>query len=516
MSERVTWLIPIKNGMPYLPETLASIEKQTYNNWEVLVWDNGSTDGTLEELNKWIPSRLPGRIITGEPHGVGGSLARMVELCTTELCARIDADDVNLPHRLEEQVSFLAANPEVAVVGSYMYFINSKGEVSDKLYTLPLCHDDIIHRMLAECSMAHPSVLFRRSAILEVGNYREIQNVEDVDLWVRVAAKYKLANLDKPLVRYRVHQKSTTQIALRQQRLSKLVDDCLAKNAPTLYGCTENDMKLLRERRHPQPLPQLYQIAKYLHQTQGGKFLDRLLSDSFIQAAKTLVSPVDVISRLTLTTLQRQPSVLHEELFSITKSLILSVPELRDKLRSIRQFARDQSWDRKVRKWIKAKSKEGTYIHPAINFQENRPDLDKLEIEPGCYIDKELSLWISQNEGANSKFVMKEKAYIGSNTFINVFQPITIGAFAQIGAYSYITSANHCYERRDIPIQDQGYVGAPIVIGEDAWLGTHVVVLPGVNIGKGAIVAAGSVVTKDIPAYEVWGGVPAKFIKNRP
>ncbi|MBP5973266.1 acyltransferase [Brasilonema sp. CT11] len=111
---------------------------------------------------------------------------------------------------------------------------------------------------------------------------------------------------------------------------------------------------------------------------------------------------------------------------------------------------------------------------------------------------------------------MKKQSYIGRNTFIGVFQPITIGEDVLIGAYSYIISGNHCYERRDIPIGAQGFVGAPIVIEDGAWLGTHVVVLPGVTIGKGAIVAAGSVVTKSIPAYEVWGGVPAKFIKNRP
>ncbi len=58
MSVPVTWLVPVKDGMPYLPETLASIEAQTYRNWQILSWDNGSTDGTVAELHKWIPSRM--------------------------------------------------------------------------------------------------------------------------------------------------------------------------------------------------------------------------------------------------------------------------------------------------------------------------------------------------------------------------------------------------------------------------------------------------------------------------
>jgi|GEM_PF-6571817 len=94
--------------MPYLPETLASVEAQTYTNWEVLALDDGSTDSTLEELKKWIPSRLPGRVIAGESAGVGAALARLVKECTTELCARIDGDDINMPERLEKQVGFLS------------------------------------------------------------------------------------------------------------------------------------------------------------------------------------------------------------------------------------------------------------------------------------------------------------------------------------------------------------------------------------------------------------------------
>src|SRR5438552_5677499 len=107
VNERVTWLMPVKNGMPYLSETLASIEAQTYRDWEILVWDNGSTDGTLDELRRWIPSRLPGRIIDNRPLSLGNSLAALVEAAGTELCARIDADDVNYPERLERQVAFL-------------------------------------------------------------------------------------------------------------------------------------------------------------------------------------------------------------------------------------------------------------------------------------------------------------------------------------------------------------------------------------------------------------------------
>ena len=516
MSERVTWLLPIKNGLPYLPETLASIEAQTYKNWEVLVWDNDSTDGTVDELKKWIPSRLPGRVITGEPHGVGGSLARMVEECKTELCARIDADDVNLPERLEKQVAFMTAHPNVAVVGSQMYLMNELGVIKEQLYTVPLHHDDIVHAMLSYNSIPHPSVLFRRSAVLEVGNYQELPNVEDYDLWLRMATRYKLANLEVPLVRYRIHSKSTSQLAIKQNKINDLFNKCLYKNAPGLFGCSESEIRLLREKQHSCAIKSLYRIAEHLHRTQGVEIINRLRSKSFIQASKSLVSSKDIMSRLALASLERRSFAIPKELSSIVKSLIYELPVLGDTFLSLRQWKHDTNWNKRLRQWLIVKKKEGTYIDSTISFPEFRPALEKLYIEPGCNINKEFSLWISEHEGANPKFVMKKSSYIGRNTFIGVFQPITIGECVLIGAYSYIISGNHCYERRDIPISPQGFVGAQIVIEDHAWLGTHVVVLPGVTIGKGAIVAAGSVVTKDIPAYEVWGGVPAKFIKNRP
>ena len=145
---RVTWLLPVKNGMPFLPTTLASIAEQTYQNFEVLAWDNGSTDGTLEELRKWIPSCLPGRIVSDRPMGLGVSLAEMVKEARTELCARIDADDVNLPDRLEKQVEFLRVHPDVALVGTQFIRLDQNGVTHGLVYKVPEEHTAIVLFML--------------------------------------------------------------------------------------------------------------------------------------------------------------------------------------------------------------------------------------------------------------------------------------------------------------------------------------------------------------------------------
>lgn len=111
---------------------------------------------------------------------------------------------------------------------------------------------------------------------------------------------------------------------------------------------------------------------------------------------------------------------------------------------------------------------------------------------------------------------------IGSNTAINedciigAYESVEIGSNVMIAARSYIIDLDHCFDRRDIPIADQGYSIAPVVIEDDVWIGTGAVVTKGVRIGKGAIIGANSVVTRDIPPYTIAAGVPARVVKERP
>lgn len=201
-SEKVTWLLPVKNGMPYLSETLASIEAQTYRNYEVLVWENGSTDGTLTELHKWIPSRLPGRIVSNNPLTLGGSLNRLVETAQTELCARIDADDINYPERLEQQVAFMRKHPGVGVVGTQIEFIDDEGKLGPSLWAQPYGDAEIRWQLRWQCPFNHPTVMFRRSVVRAAGNYADFL-VEDYDLWFRVGLIAETANMPQVLVKYR-------------------------------------------------------------------------------------------------------------------------------------------------------------------------------------------------------------------------------------------------------------------------------------------------------------------------
>jgi glycosyltransferase involved in cell wall biosynthesis len=113
----VTVIIPILNAMPFLPEALASLEAQTFKDFEVCLWDNGSIDCSVEEARRWIPCRLKGRVVTGNPLPLHECLARMVGEAQTEFVARMDGDDVCLPQRFEKQMAAMRGDSGLAAVG---------------------------------------------------------------------------------------------------------------------------------------------------------------------------------------------------------------------------------------------------------------------------------------------------------------------------------------------------------------------------------------------------------------
>jgi Glycosyl transferase family 2 len=205
----ITWLMPVRNGMPYIPLTLRSIAEQTYRNHKIIVWDNGSTDGTIEELRRWIPSRIPGTVVSERPMRLGPSLAALIEMADTEFCARIDADDINMPERLQLQVEFMRANPAVGVLGGQLAIIDEHGH-RQGAWRFATGDAEIRWRLRWESHMAHNAVLFRKSVVLAAGNYRDCQPVEDIDLWRRVAAIAEIRSLPDMLVEYRRTDTSST------------------------------------------------------------------------------------------------------------------------------------------------------------------------------------------------------------------------------------------------------------------------------------------------------------------
>lgn len=121
---------------------------------------------------------------------------------------------------------------------------------------------------------------------------------------------------------------------------------------------------------------------------------------------------------------------------------------------------------------------------------------------------------IESNATFSSKVTLEDYSGIGINA--KIYGTCHIGRYVMMGTDVTIITRNHRFDRTDIPMMEQGFEEErPVYIGNDVWIGDRVLILPGVHIGDGSIIAAGAVVTKDVPPYSIVAGVPARKIRDR-
>lgn len=199
----------VYNGGRLLDKAIASIVGQTYSSWELVVVDDGSTDSSLEVARSW--ARRDPRVRVVEHHvnrGHAVALNHAFTVARGELLARMDADDVSLPRRLERQVVLLDTRPDVAVVGTGATFIDAE---ANELGTGHLFeeHEDIAANIYRTTPLIHPSVMMRRTFLESLGGYDvRLRRAEDSDLWLRGYRRFRYHNLPEALLQYRIGDNS--------------------------------------------------------------------------------------------------------------------------------------------------------------------------------------------------------------------------------------------------------------------------------------------------------------------
>lgn len=200
--------MPCRTPVEYVKKAIESLWRQTFKDFELLVIDDDAPKETREYLGSIKDSRL--RIIHHEKaQGLCKSLNEGLHELKTDIIMRMDADDVAHPERFKKQLIFLQKNPEVAAVGTQIQFVDQQGKHLKIRNKVPLTHERIAYQLLWSNAMNHPTVAMRRRAVLEAGGYGSTK-CEDYDLWTRLAARQKLANLPEKLLDYRVHQAQYT------------------------------------------------------------------------------------------------------------------------------------------------------------------------------------------------------------------------------------------------------------------------------------------------------------------
>ncbi len=203
----------ILNGEVYVDQAVASILNQSFQDFEFIIVDDGSTDGTWEALGKF--AEKDNRIIllkNPENLGLPRSANLSLEQVRGQYIAIQDADDWSYPQRLEKQVQYMDAHVECVAVGSQMLVVNHNGTPL-RLYKVPLNYSEIDHLHMNGFGgmLAHPAMVARTSVVREIGGYgEEFPLSDDYDLLLRLAEKGRLENLPDILVRYTQHSSNIT------------------------------------------------------------------------------------------------------------------------------------------------------------------------------------------------------------------------------------------------------------------------------------------------------------------
>jgi glycosyltransferase involved in cell wall biosynthesis len=215
---QISVVMPVYNAQEFLAPAMQSILDQSFDDFEFIIIDDGSTDATAAIISQQSGRDSRIRLLRQEHAGTTAALNHGIREARGKYIARMDADDISLPDRFEKQVSFLEDHPEMCAVGAWTLRIDQDGD--------PLCvkqwhtdHAEIVAWLEKGLQgLPHPTAMIRTEAIHRIGGYcEEYPLAQDLDLWLRLSETAKLANLPEVLLKYRHHKRSITACQRREQ-----------------------------------------------------------------------------------------------------------------------------------------------------------------------------------------------------------------------------------------------------------------------------------------------------------
>ena len=222
-SPAVSLVMPAYNAELYVAEAIGSILAQTFPDFEFIIINDGSTDGTRTILDTFAARDSRVSIYEQDNSGLVVSLNRGCQMARGKYIARMDADDVSLPTRLAKQFDYLERNPDVGIVGTWFQDMGPDGKLGP-MWLLPTSPATIKWYLMFGNCMAHPTVMARREVMQSLRYRQAAGQVEDYDLWIRAASVTNLANIPETLLQYRVtaHSFSGRNFTVQQHQSAML------------------------------------------------------------------------------------------------------------------------------------------------------------------------------------------------------------------------------------------------------------------------------------------------------
>ncbi|MBX0332352.1 glycosyltransferase [Pontibacter sp. HSC-14F20] len=212
MLPKLTVLMPVYNAGKFLAEAIDSILQQTFREFEFIIIDDGSNDNSVAIIQSYDDSRI--RLYLNEANiGISATLNKGIGLAKTSLIARMDADDISYLNRLQVQYTYMLANPDCALVSSMVKVIGEDGHFirQDKMRS-----EHVYYNLTFICWLYHPTVMYRKEAVQEVGLYTAAYS-EDFELFWQLTRQYRFYNLPEVLLDYRVTDQSLHQVLKKEE-----------------------------------------------------------------------------------------------------------------------------------------------------------------------------------------------------------------------------------------------------------------------------------------------------------
>ena len=237
----ISVILPVYNAENYVATAIESILAQTYTDFELLIFNDGSSDRSKEIIRGYNDPRI--KLFDDSMNA--GLVARLnmgIELATGKYIARMDADDVALTTRFKKQVDFLESNPEIGVCGAWIYELATP-DMYERVYKYVETHEEICVKLLRQNSFAHPAVMMRRSVLMDHGIRYEQEYFpsEDFRLWTRLMQFTRFYNIPQTLLYYRVHPNQTSTLELPNKKSTGIKIQLISE---LLGGLTENEEAL--------------------------------------------------------------------------------------------------------------------------------------------------------------------------------------------------------------------------------------------------------------------------------
>ena len=213
--------LPVYNAMPFLPETVKSLLAQTYRDFDILIINDGSTDGSAEYLNSLADPGI--RVVHQENRGLTGTLNRMLEEVKTPWLVRQDADDVAFPKRIERIAVYIGLYPEAGMFYSLADYYPKEASIGT--FRTTIANPEVLRNLTRAgylLAICHPTVCLNVDKTRKVGGYRFDLHVEDLDLWWRMALEYDIRLIPETLLGFRLNTASVSQSNLEIQLLNAL------------------------------------------------------------------------------------------------------------------------------------------------------------------------------------------------------------------------------------------------------------------------------------------------------